>query len=56
MSTSRDLGDAGLVIDPKEIVRALVRRKWWILASAWPGGAGVTAGTMRQPKIYKATA
>lgn len=56
MSTSRDLGDAGFVIDPKEIVRAVVRRKWWIVASALLVGAGVTAGTMRQPKIYKATA
>ncbi|MFO0725573.1 MAG: polysaccharide biosynthesis tyrosine autokinase [Myxococcota bacterium] len=55
MSTGQDLGEVGIVIDPREVVRAVVRRKWWIVASALLVGAGVAAGTMRQPKVYQAT-
>lgn len=48
--------DLGSSIDPKEIWHALVRRKWIILAAALVVAGATAAGTMRQPKIYSASA
>ncbi len=47
---------SGLSLDPQEVLHALKRRKWLIMASGLLVGAAVAAGTMRQPKIYSARA
>lgn len=47
---------SGLAINPQDVLRAIVRRKWWILASTLLVGGAVGLGTARQPKIYEATA
>ena len=43
-------------IDPKELLHALRKRKWLILLCAVAVGGAVAAGTVRQPKVYKAVA
>ncbi|MCC7384173.1 MAG: polysaccharide biosynthesis tyrosine autokinase [Deltaproteobacteria bacterium] len=49
--------DGGMLsIDPKGLLRAIVRRKWWIVASTLVVGGAVAAGTLRQPKIYESAA
>lgn len=48
--------DPSFGISPKEILHAILRRKWLILASTLAVGIAVTAGTMRQPKVYQGTA
>lgn len=45
-----------IALDPAELLQALRRRKWFILLCTVVAGVAVTAGTMRQPKIYEATA
>lgn len=47
---------SGLAINPQDVLRAIARRKWWILASTVLVGAAVGLGTARQPKIYEAVA
>lgn len=47
---------SGLGVDPREIVRSVVRKRWWILASTLLVGGAVMVGTMRQPKIYQGRA
>ncbi|MBI2377102.1 MAG: polysaccharide biosynthesis tyrosine autokinase [Deltaproteobacteria bacterium] len=46
----------GFLIDPKELLHAVNRRKWLILFCALTLGGAVAFGTMRQPKIYAASA
>ncbi len=48
--------DSGFGISPKEIMHAILRRKWLIVASTLAVGVAVGAGTMRQPKIYQGVA
>lgn len=48
--------EALLTIDPREIVRALNRRKWLIIACALLAGTIATVIALRQPKIYQSVA
>jgi polysaccharide biosynthesis transport protein len=48
--------ESSLAINPQDLLRAVVRRKWWILASTLLVGAAVGLGTARQPKVYEANA
>lgn len=48
--------DPSFGIDPKEVLHAILRRKWLILASTLAVGIAVGAGTMRQQKIYQGVA
>ncbi len=43
-------------IDPAELLNALWRKKWLILLATFSVGGAVAAGTVRQPKIYRAKA
>jgi succinoglycan biosynthesis transport protein ExoP len=47
---------SGRGVDPREIVRSVVRKRWWILASTLLVGGAVMLGTMRQPKVYQGRA
>jgi polysaccharide biosynthesis transport protein len=48
--------DPSFGVSPKEILHAILRRKWLILASTFAVGIAVGAGTLRQPKIYQGVA
>ena len=56
MSDKQTNDGAGLAIDPKEVLHALKRRKWIIVATTVVVAGAIVAGTMRQPKIYAAQA
>jgi len=45
-----------LAVDPAEILNALKRRKWLILAATVAVGGAVAAGTHQQPRVYHAKA
>jgi polysaccharide biosynthesis transport protein len=47
---------SAMSIEPTEVLRVIIRRKWWILASIVLVGGTVAAWTMRQPKVYLASA
>lgn len=49
-------GESALRIEPQEVVHALKRRKWFIVGSTLLVGAAVTAGTLRQDKVYESVA
>ncbi|MEO1234515.1 MAG: polysaccharide biosynthesis tyrosine autokinase [Myxococcota bacterium] len=46
----------GIPLDPGELLQALRRRKWFILLATILIGVAVTTWTMRQPKVFEATA
>lgn len=46
----------GFALDPRDLLNAVRRRKWWLVGSTLLVGAAVALGTMRQPKIYQAKA
>ena len=47
---------SSFAIEPAEVLAALRRRKWLILLTTIVVGGAVAAGTLQQPKIYRATA
>ncbi len=47
---------SGLSLDPTELWLAIRRKKLWIVLASIAVGAAVVAGTMQQPKIYRARA
>lgn len=46
----------GLSLNPTELWLAIRRKKLWILLASLTVGAAVVAGTMQQPKVYRARA
>ena len=49
-------GGGALRVEPQELLHAVRRRKWLILASGLLVGASVAAGTFRQDKVYESFA
>lgn len=56
MSDRQSNDGTGPAVDPKEVLHALKRRKWIIVLSTVVVAAAIVVGTMRQPKIYAASA